>query len=162
MVYLMDVLDLSNSPLPIGIKVSTFYNLAPKKRLMIRFHSIGYANTWSSIVNPNGGVVKADPECGMNKLEYPEGSTPLHKIFEEYAADQNKFVQDFIRAFEKMLSNGYETLSLGPDQFTDVICNRAEKWGGWKYTNCYLEDEINSNVGFIKIYFCLQIRPISS
>ena len=90
--------------------------------------------------------MKADPQCGMNKLEYPEGSTPLHEIFEEYAADQNKFVEDFIGAFEKMLSNGYETLSLGPDQYTDVICTRPVKSGNWKYTNCYLEDEISSNI----------------
>ena len=43
----------------------------------------------------------------MNKLEYPEGSTPLYQIFEEYAADNQKWVDDFIPALEKMLANGY-------------------------------------------------------
>ena len=68
---------------------------------------LGYINTWSNIKNQHGWSIKADPDCGPNKLEYPPGSTPLHQIFEEYAVDNQLWVDDFIHALEKMLNNGY-------------------------------------------------------
>ena len=41
-------------------------------------------------------------------MSYPEGTNdPIHAVFEEYAADQSKWVDDFIPTYEKMLSNGY-------------------------------------------------------
>ena len=64
--------------------------------------------------------------CGKNKMEVPEGSTPLHEIFEEYAHDQQKWVDDYVPTFEKMLANGYGEGELvnGPDQYTGVYCPR--------------------------------------
>ena len=56
----------------------------------------------------NSTLSKAGVECELNKLQEPEGSTPLHEIVEEYANDQDAFVRDFIPVFEKMLANGYE------------------------------------------------------
>ena len=47
------------------------------------------------------------PECGVNKIEEPPGSTPLYQIVEKYATDQDAWLQDFVPALEKMLSNGY-------------------------------------------------------
>ena len=80
---------------------------------------------------------KSDPMCGPNQLEYPPGSTPLYQIFEEYAADQQKWVDDFFPTMEKMLSNGYDDLVQGPDQTTGVACNRIPLHTGGTFTNCY-------------------------
>ena len=68
----------------------------------------------------------SDVGCGKNKMEVPEGSTPLHEIFEEYANDQQKWVDDYVPTFEKMLANGYGEGELvnGPDQYTGVYCPR--------------------------------------
>ena len=70
--------------------------------------SLGYLLTWSTLENENGGRYKADPKCELNKLEYPPGSTPLHQAFDEYAKDNGQWISEFVPAFEKMLSNGYE------------------------------------------------------
>ncbi len=51
--------------------------------------------------------MRSDPLCPFNTMEEPAGSTPLHQIFEEYAASQEAFARDFVPALEKMLSNGY-------------------------------------------------------
>ena len=68
---------------------------------------LGYLNQWSTLEDEKGHRFRSDPLCGLNKLELPKGSTPLHQIFEEYAAENQKWIEDFIPAFEKMLSNGY-------------------------------------------------------
>ena len=44
----------------------------------------------------------------MNKLQEPEGSTPLHEIIDEYADSNDAFIRDFIPVLEKMLANGYD------------------------------------------------------
>ena len=36
----------------------------------------------------------------------------------EYAVDQERFIRDFVSVFDKMLANGYNRLSAGPDQTT--------------------------------------------
>ena len=116
---------------------------------------------------------RADPQCGLNKLEVPAGSTPLHQIFEEYATDQDKWMDDFVPAFEKMLSNGYERcfmyywviqyfnfdysnysdeLETAPNQYIDVACPRGPAWNGVKYSNCYKTDDLNSNSLIYVIY----------
>ena len=51
---------------------------------------------------------ESDPLCNLMTLQIPEGSTPMHEIFEEYASDNTKWIADFIPAMEKMLANGYE------------------------------------------------------
>jgi len=57
------------------------------------------------------------PQCPKNTMSIPSGSTELHKVFEEYAVDQAKWVDDFIKTYEKMLENGYQSGELvdGPD-----------------------------------------------
>lgn len=115
----------------------------------------GFKYTWTNMEepcpgcnNPNthlGWRAIADPQCGPNTLEYPPGSTPLHQVFEEYAADQQLWLDEFVPALEKMLSNGYDTLVTGPDQTTNVFCNRVDAWVHWDFTNCILTDDIESN-----------------
>ena len=90
---------------------------------------------------------KADPQCGFNTLEYPAGSgTPLYQIFEEFAADNQIWVDEFVHALEKMLSNGYndDDLTLGPDQYSGIKCPRFNPDEDYKYTNCYPDSEIDS------------------
>ena len=65
-------------------------------------------NTWSQ----KPGVGRYDPECPLQTLAVPEGSTPLHQIVEEYAEDQDAWIRDFIPALEKMLANGYNSNDL--------------------------------------------------
>ena len=86
---------------------------------------------------------KADPDCPFNKMSIPDGSTPLHEIFEEYAADQQKWVNDFVPALEKMLSNGYndEDLVDAPDQYTGIQCTRQDLHDGNNYYNCRNPEE---------------------
>ena len=64
---------------------------------------------WSTLPkNPGSSArMKADPQCGFNKIEEPAGSTPLHQVFEEYAKDQDAWIGEFVPTLEKMLSNGY-------------------------------------------------------
>ncbi len=65
---------------------------------------------YSQAPNPNkpGKTHKGPPGCPLNTLQEPAGSKALHEIVEEYAADQNAFVTDFIPTMEKMLANGYD------------------------------------------------------
>ena len=53
----------------------------------------------------NSGV---EANCEKNFMQIPEGSTPLYAVFEEYAKDQDKWINEFIPTFEKMMSNGYD------------------------------------------------------
>ena len=114
------------------------------------FAFLGHTFTWSHM--PKKGLSgeqnwhweKADPQCELNTLEYPAGATPLHQVFEEFAAENQKWVDEFVPALEKMLSNGYNGLTLGPDQFTGVKCPRFNPWDGSKYSNCYIDSETQS------------------
>ena len=109
---------------------------------------LGGLHRWSAAPDANNHWQKADPNCGLNVLEYPPGSTPLHQIFEEYASNQQQWLDDFVPTLEKMLANGYggNELTPGPDQYSDVYCNRVERYEhvNIKYTNCYLTSEIQS------------------
>ena len=109
-------------------------------------HLAWIGNGWSAAPDTNNHWVKADPNCGLNELEYPPGSTPLHQIFEEYASNQQQWLDDFVPTLEKMLANGYggNELTPGPDQYSNVSCNRVGTWEGNKYTNCYLTSETQS------------------
>ena len=73
-------------------------------------------------------------------LSVPSGATPLSTVFEEYAADQEKWYSDFVDVFEKMLNNGYDETSLTEniDHETNVLCPRQDPFGVWnKFYNCY-------------------------
>ena len=109
------------------------------------YWNTSYAAKYSrvpKIENPNPNAdwhwKKADPECALNKMSVPEGTTPMHEIFEEYAADQQKWVNDFVPTLEKMLSNGYQYDDLvdAPDQYTGIECTRQPKDDKFEYYNC--------------------------
>lgn len=64
----------------------------------------------------NNGYLKArtnlnvDHGCELQKHAEPAGSTPLHKIVEEFADDKVSWLKEFVPTFEKMISNGYSDL----------------------------------------------------
>ena len=72
---------------PINCKKESFGGKFSNLKLTVHFF-LGHANTWSQM--PKKGTSgahwwhweKADPNCELNTLEYPTGSTPLHQIFE--------------------------------------------------------------------------------
>ena len=71
--------------------------------------------------------------CPLNKMKVAGESTALHEVFEEYALDQQKWIDDYLPTFEKMLANGYEEGELvdGPDQYTNVYCKRHDFGDDW-------------------------------
>jgi hypothetical protein len=73
---------------------------------------------------PPGEWGPYEPECEKQTIQHPAGSgEPFYTIFEEFASNQQNFVQDFIIAMEKMLDNGYpEGLTLAPDHWADASC----------------------------------------
>jgi hypothetical protein len=77
-----------------------------------------------------------EPLCGKQMLAEPPGSTPLSQIVEEFADDQDAWLNDFVPALEKMLSNGYTSLDDGPDPMTDITCPRVGPWVDGYY-NCF-------------------------
>ena len=72
-------------------------------------------------------------------MSFPSGSTPLATMFEEYAADQERWYIDFVDVLEKMLNNGYEEDALveTPDHETNVVCPRQGPWDWRKFYNCF-------------------------
>ena len=85
-----------------------------------------------------------DVNCQLNKMQVPSGSTPMHEIYEEYAADQQKWIEDYVPTFEKMISNGYGAgeLTNAPDHYTNVICPRPKENGWSYYFSCYQSTDI--------------------
>ena len=83
---------------------------------------------------------KGEPLCEKQKLSEPAGSTPLYQVMEEYANDQTTWINDYIQAHEKMVSNGYASgsLSASPDHFTNVVCPMP-LIKGHDHTYCYEE-----------------------
>jgi len=51
---------------------------------------------------------RADAKCSLNAYAEPAGSTPLYQIVEEFAENQQSWIDNFIPAYEKMLANGYQ------------------------------------------------------
>ena len=105
-------------------------------------------NSWTAwSVKPGAGGAygpgseRYDPECPLQTLAVPEGSTPLHQIVEEYAEDQDAFIRDFIPTLEKMLSNGYDSSDLQDSEveysFDTVNCNRPPV-DKTRYTGYYI------------------------
>jgi hypothetical protein len=75
---------------------------------------------WSKLPGKKG---RAEPECKLQELAEPAGSQPLHKIMEEFAADQTTWVNAFIPTMEKMMRNGYDSLEdSAVDRFANVDC----------------------------------------
>jgi len=93
-----------------------------------------FESHWSTIDG-----IRAEPQCPLNTLAEPTGSTPLHEIIEEYAAHQDHWVRDYVPTFEKMISNGYAPgdLTAAPDQWSGIICPRImpedsnQYWAIW-------------------------------
>jgi len=65
-----------------------------------------YKYTWSG--NSSVPTYKAETLCPLNTFAEPAGSDPLHKIVEDFADNQQYWIDSFIPAFEKMLANGYQ------------------------------------------------------
>ena len=96
------------------------------------------------VKNPNPKRPKKDfeevgVECPKNTLAIPEGSTPVYQVFEEYAQDQDKWVQDFLPTYQKMLANGYADGDLedSPYQYDRFVCPRGPSSGSF-FQECEL------------------------
>ena len=75
---------------------------------------------WSMAPGKEG---RQEPLCKLQTLEEPTGSQPLHKIIEEFAADQSSWVNQFIPTMEKMMRNGYSSLEdSAVDRAANVEC----------------------------------------
>jgi len=95
---------------------------------------------WSKVPGSN---VKMQPECNLQQLAEPAGSQPLYQIMEEFATDQTAWINEFFGAYEKMMRNGYTSLtSLTFDRFTDVSCPLPNQKGDSPI--CYIRSEISS------------------
>ena len=89
-------------------------------------------------------------------MSVPAGSTPLATAFEEYAANQEQWYDDFVDVLEKMLSNGYDANSFvdTPDHETNIICPKwPNMWDGNRFYNCFhdLKGISKSNIWIISI-----------
>lgn len=82
-----------------------------------------------------------EAKCPKTQLAEPAGSTPLHKIVEEYAESPASWMRDFVPAYEKMLSNGYLDGNLHKGLSLDIKCDpgphdgsytQGRKWVCWK------------------------------
>ena len=56
------------------------------------------------------------PNCPKQDSDDGTGQE-LWKTVEEYADDQELWINDFVSAFEKMQANGYKSLQQGPNGF---------------------------------------------
>ena len=85
--------------------------------------------------------------CPLNDRRLPEDDKPVSEIIAEYAEDQvillilkdesifqtlnvqDKWVNDFIEVFEKMVRNGYqhEDLTAAPGSWENIICTLRNK-----------------------------------
>jgi hypothetical protein len=84
---------------------------------------------------PGGGDKLPKSECPKNEeVADPITQKKMYQLVEDYADDQELWVQDFKVAMEKMIANGYSSsdLSDGPDVFgSKYLC---EKEGRRAYT----------------------------
>ena len=78
----------------------------------------GTGRTWSSI---NGK--KADPECPLQSLAVPESDHSTSWYMREYATNQDRWINDFVAVFDKMMANGYD--SLEEEEVGDTRCSRS-------------------------------------
>ena len=67
-----------------------------------------------------GEVNSVQVDCGLETYA-PEGQ-PLHAIVDEFADDQQSWMDEFVPALEKMLENGYQADDLVPTPtFMDML-----------------------------------------
>merc|ERR1719232_1724602 len=107
----------------------------------------GFANfdgtnwqTWSSI-----NWVKADPQCNLQSLSLPASDNSTSWYMREYAVNQDRFIRDFVAVFDKMLSNGYNSLSAGPE-VTGVTCTAQNK--ARSGAQCWQEGVLDDSVQY--------------
>lgn len=81
---------------------------------------------WEEKDGGDGKRYVAEPKCPFQTFSL--NSDPLHEIVERYAQDQTLWVDDFARAMEKMLANGYQTLTRNDAQPSQVSC----PWPTWQ------------------------------
>ena len=68
-----------------------------------------------------GKVNSVQVDCGLEK-HIPEGETQmLYQIVEEFAEDQEAWMDDFVTALEKMLDNGYGDKLTPTDTFLSSL-----------------------------------------
>lgn len=73
-------------------------------------------------------------DCGLNEYA-PEGEA-LHKIVDEFADHQDKWIADFLAAFDKMSKNGNADLSDGPQKWFGAKCKTTRVRGVGKVWSC--------------------------
>lgn len=93
----------------------------------------GGVNTWDN-----------EPNCPRNNAKDAGDAESLSDYVEKYGADQNVWANDFIAAFEKLLTTGYEPskLQAGPEVlgFGKTTCGQYKVKGtGWNY-GCQLAE----------------------
>eukprot|EP00448_Togula_jolla_P008014 CAMPEP_0170595146 /NCGR_PEP_ID=MMETSP0224-20130122/14396_1 /TAXON_ID=285029 /ORGANISM="Togula jolla, Strain CCCM 725" /LENGTH=632 /DNA_ID=CAMNT_0010919287 /DNA_START=66 /DNA_END=1964 /DNA_ORIENTATION=- len=67
-----------------------------------------------------------EPNCPLQKLDDGLGTLAMHEVVELYAADQQLWIEDFVRTLEKMLSNGYSKHELRRSfNFDGVNCYKS-------------------------------------
>ena len=94
---------------------------------------------------PGGFGRFVDAKCGVNMYEEPAGSKPLYQVVEEYADDQNAWIEDFIPTMEKMMSNGYGENDLIDSNYdySKLSCLGATRNG---FTKCFYKSENDGEV----------------
>ena len=67
--------------------------------------------------------MKADPQCPHQRLAVPGSDHSTSWYMLEYAHNQQRWLQDFVAVFDKMMANGYSELTLGEDQSAGIGCS---------------------------------------
>ena len=67
--------------------------------------------------------MKADPQCPHQQLAVPAGSHSTSWYMLEYAHNQDRWLADFVSVFDKMMSNGYSSLTVVEDQSANIACS---------------------------------------
>merc|ERR1719232_2451263 len=100
----------------------------------------GNQETWSEIDGD-----KADPGCQLQHLCVPASDNSTSWYMREYAVNQDRFIRDFVAVFDKMLSNGYNSLSAGPE-VTGVTCTAQNK--ARSGAQCWQEGVLDDSVQY--------------
>ena len=85
----------------------------------------GQHGVWSEV---NGK--KGDPECPLQSLARPADDHSTSWYIKEYAANQDRWLADFVNVFDKMMTNGYGELE--EEQLGDILCSRGSVSQCWR------------------------------